>query len=154
MKLLPLVGFKSLRALNAFNALLLGLKMLPLYIDSTYEEFFAAFQDRSEGEKESMLRLAAGFVELQQYEVEALISFAADKNGVVYGPENLGNLGPKELHELIVTVCMEIGRIRITLVSEAEKKSSPRSPSTSVTCSRGFLAWLWKKLSTLLIWRR
>lgn len=154
MKLLPLVGYKSLRAMNAFHALLLGLKMLPAYIETRYEEFFSAFQGRTDGEKESMVREAVAFVELQQDEVEALVSFAADKNGVPFGPANIRNLGPGELHEIIVAVCMEIGRIRITLVSEEEKKSSLRSPSIHVRSSRGILAWLWKKLSTLLFWRR
>lgn len=154
MKLLPLVGYKSLRAMNALHALLLGLKMLPAHVDEHYEEFFAAFQNRTEGEKETLVREAVAFVELQLDEVEALVSFAADKNGIPYGPSNIGNLGPGELHEIIVAVCMEIGRIRISLVSDAEKKSSLRSPSTLAPSSRSILAWLWKKLSILLFWRR
>ncbi len=122
MKILPLVGFKSLRALNAFNALLLGLKMLPAYIGETYETFFTSFQVKTEAEKETLIREAAVFVELQEDEVKALISFACDKNGIPYDDTNVKNLSAGDLHEIIVAVCMEIGRIKIELVSESEKK--------------------------------
>lgn len=122
MKILPLQGYKSLRALNAFHALLLGLKMLPSYAAEGYESFYASFAEKTDAQKETLLREAVVFVELQKEEVEALISFATDKNGVPYSSVNLKNLGPKELHETIVAVCMEIGRIKIELVSDQEKK--------------------------------
>lgn len=131
VKILELKGYKSLKALNAFNALLLGLKMLPAYVLVPYEEFFAAFQDKTEAQKEKAIREAALFVQLQEDEVEALIGFATDKNGVPYGKSNLKNLGPKDLHEIIVAVCMEIGRIRIDILSEDEKKNSPLGASKS-----------------------
>lgn len=127
MKLLPLTGYKSLRALNAFHALLLGLKMLPTYRELPYEKFFAAFDERSDLEKEAMLREAAVFVQLQQDEVEALICFATDSNGVPYEAVNLRNLEPKEIHEIIVAVSMAIGRMKVSLVTSEEKKSSVSS---------------------------
>lgn len=123
MNLLPLKGYKSLRALNAFHALLLGLKMLPAYISEDYEKFYASFKDRTEADKERLIREAAVFVELSEDEVEALISFATDINGVPYSRVNLKNLSAKELHEIIVAVCMEIGRIKIEILSEGEKKN-------------------------------
>lgn len=128
MKLLPLKGYKSLRALNAFHALLLGLKMLPAYREVAYEAFFAAFDQKSEADKEAMLREAVVFVQLERDEVEALVGFAADKHGVEYGPVNLGNLAPNQIHEIIVAVCMEIGRMKVSLVTPAEKKKSAPSP--------------------------
>lgn len=121
-RLLPLQGYKSLRALNAFHALLLGLKMLPAYMAVPYVEFYAAFETKTDAEKETALREALAFVQLSPEEVEALISFATDANGIPYGPANLANLKPDELFELIVAVCMEIGRIKIDLVSKDEKK--------------------------------
>lgn len=120
---LPLKGYKSLRALNAFHALLLGLKMLPAHIGESYESFHASFKEKDDAQKETMIREAAVFVKLEEDEIEALISFCCDKNGVPYGPMNLKNLTAGELHEIIVAVCMEIGRIRIDLVTEAEKKN-------------------------------
>ncbi len=119
---LPLKGYKSLRALNGFHALLLGLKMMPAFMGDSYESFHASFKEKSDADKETLLREAAVFVELQEDEVEALISFCADKNGVPYGATNLKNLKPDELHEIIVAVCMEIGRIKIDIVTEEEKK--------------------------------
>lgn len=122
-KVLPLVGYKSLRALNAFHALLLGLKMLPAYLAEGYESFYASFAEKSDEEKEKLIREAAVFVQLTQEEVEALVSFCSDKNGVPYSAVNVKNLNAGELHEIIVAVCMEIGRIKIDLVSESEKKN-------------------------------
>lgn len=121
-KLLPLKGYKSLRALNAFHTLLLGLKMLPLHMGEDYQTFFASFKTKTDAEKETALREAAAFVQLSPEEVEALVSFATDKNGIPYSAVNQGNLTPDELFEVIIAVCMEIGRIKIELVSEDEKK--------------------------------
>lgn len=133
MKILPLKGYKSLRALNGFHALLLGLKMLPAYILEDYETFYASFKDKTEDAKEKLIREAAVFVQLQQDEVEAIVSFATDGNGIPYTAVNVKNLDAGQLHEIIVAVCMEIGRIRIELVSESEKKNSLDSQSTSET---------------------
>lgn len=130
VKTLPLQGYKSLKALNAFSALLLGLKMLPMYRAISYEVFYEDFNEKSEGEKETFLREAVAFVQLEQDEVEALIGFACDPNGIPYGPANLKNLSPDQIHEIIVAVCMEIGRIKVTLVSESEKKKLSPSVST------------------------
>ncbi len=131
MNILPLKGYKSLKALNGFHALLLGMKMLPAYIMEDYETFYASFKDKSEDAKEKLIREAAVFVQLAQDEVEALVSFATDKNGIAYSPVNIKNLDAGQLHEIIVAVCMEIGRIKIELVSENEKKNSLGSQSTS-----------------------
>jgi hypothetical protein len=123
MNILELKGYKSLKALNAFHTLLLGLKMLPAYIQIPYEEFYENFRDMPEPEKEKYIREAAVFVQLEQNEVEALVSFATDSNGIPYTAVNLKNLGAKEIHEIIVAVCMEIGKIEVALLSEEEKKN-------------------------------
>jgi hypothetical protein len=133
MNVLPLKGYKSLRALNGFHALLLGLKMLPAYITEDYESFYERFRDKTDSEKEKLLREAAVFVQLGQDEVEALLSFCTDKNGIPYSAANIKNLNAGELHANIVSVCMEIGRIKIDLVSEEEKKNSQNSQLISVT---------------------
>lgn len=129
-KVLPLKGYKSLKALNAFHALLLGLKMLPSYISQSYESFYESFKDKSDADKERLIREAALFVQLQQDEVEALVAFVTDPNGVPYSAANVNNLSVDELHEVIVTVCMEIGKIRIDILGEHEKKNYPASALT------------------------
>ncbi len=119
---LPLQGYNSLRALNAFHALLLGLKMLPAYIDEPYEKFYEGFRTKTETQKETLLREAVAFVQLSPGEVEALISFSTDRNGVPYSAFNQKNLTPDEIFEVCVAVCMAIGQIKIDLVSADEKK--------------------------------
>lgn len=123
MEVSELKGFKSLRALNVFHTLLLGLKMLPSYMGEQYEDFYERFSEMDATAQETLIREAALFVELQKEEVEALLSFCKDKNGVPYNASNIGSLGPDDLVEAIVSVCMEIGKIKISLVNKDEKKN-------------------------------
>jgi hypothetical protein len=122
MKILPLKGYRSLKALNAFHTLLLGLKMLPLYVGEDYETFYEGFNQKSDAEKEKLLKEACLFVPLQSDEVDALLAFATDKNGIPFSDVNSKNLGPSEIVDCVVSVCMEIGKIKIELLSESEKK--------------------------------
>jgi hypothetical protein len=123
VKVLELKGFKSLRAFNAFHALMLGLKMLPSYAAIPYEEFFQTLDKLPLAEKESLIREAAKLVSLEKEEVESILSFCADANGVPYSSENMKSLGPVEMYEMIVAVSLEIAKIKINLVSDSEKKN-------------------------------
>lgn len=123
IQVLELKGYKSLRALNAFHALMLGLKMLPSYMGESYEDFFLRIQSMPPADQMKMIREAALFVELQKEEVEALICFSADKNGVPYVSENLKGLAPDQILEIIIAVCFEISKIKIDFVSDSEKKN-------------------------------
>ncbi len=98
--------------------------MLPQYLSEDYEAFYARFAEYDEKQKEKFLRESVLFVPLQNDELEALVGFCADKNGIPYAKENINSLGPDELHEIIVAVCMEIGAIKIDLITETEKKKS------------------------------
>jgi len=131
MTVLELKGFKSLRALNVFHTLLLGMKMLPMHAKVSYEVFYESFKDKPDSEKETLLREAAVFVELQEDEVAAVLAFVADKNGVPIGSHNLKNLTPTENHESVVAVCKEIGRNKNDILSESEKKKLIDSVSIS-----------------------
>lgn len=123
MKVLELKGYKSLKALNVFHTLMLGLKMLPAYIGEDYETFYAKVQGMEPKDQEKLIREAALFVELAEDEVEALVCFCTDKNGVPYSKANLPNLGPSDIFEMVVAVCLEISKIRIDFVTESEKKN-------------------------------
>lgn len=123
MKVLELRGYKSLKALNAFHTLMLGLKMLPAYLGETYEDFYSRVEDMSQADQEKMIREAVLFVELQRDEVEALACFCADVNGIPYGAENLKSLGPDQIVEIIVSVAKEIAKIKINFVTDNEKKN-------------------------------
>jgi hypothetical protein len=124
MKVSVLKGYKSLRAFNVFHTLMLGLKMLPAYASDSYEEFYNKTEKLSDSEKEKLIREAVLFVELQPDEVEAMVSFCLDPNGVPYEKSNLSNMPPDQLVEMIVAVSMEIAKIKIDLVSDSEKKKS------------------------------
>lgn len=130
MKTLELKGIRSLRALNAFNTLMLGLKMLPLYRAESYEEFLGRVEEMPTADQERLIREAVVFVPLEPEEIEAMLGFCCDPNGVPISAENVKNLGPRELHEGIVAVCMQIAKIKIDLVTDREKKNSAGSPST------------------------
>jgi hypothetical protein len=123
MEVRELKGFKSLRALNVFHSLMLGLKMLPAYLGESYEDFFERIERMAPADQEKMVREAALLVKLDQDEVEALITFVSDPNGVPYSSENIKNLGPDELFEAIVSVCMAISKIKVNFVTTAEKKN-------------------------------
>lgn len=118
-----LKGYKSLTALNAFHTLMLGLKMLPDYLGLQYEEFFESIEKASPEQQEKLIRKAALFVKLERDELEALVCFVKDKNGVPYSAENIKNLGPDDLHEIIVSVCVAISRIKVNFISSSEKKN-------------------------------
>ena len=126
-KVLELKGYKSLRALNAFSALMLGLKMIPEYMGETYEAFLNRVSGMPEADQLKMIRQAALFVELQKEEVEALVGFCCDKNGVPYEAANMKTLSPDELIEIIVAVCGEIAKMKIDFVTPNEKKKSETS---------------------------
>lgn len=131
IKVLPLVGFKALRAMNAFHSLLLGLKMLPIHLETDYIQFFESFKDKTDGEKETALRQALAFVELSKEEISAVLSFTVDDNGIPFSSVNIAQLNVEDLFERIVAVCMEIGKIKADLVSEEEKKKLLTSPLIS-----------------------
>ena len=128
IQVLELKGYKSLRALNAFSALILGVKMLPAYAAFSYEEFLASVQAMPADAQRKVIVEAVMFVELQQEEIEALACFCADANGVPYTKENVKNLKPHELVEMTVAVCLEIAKIKVDFLSEDEKKNSKISP--------------------------
>lgn len=123
IKTLELKGYKSLRAFNAFNALVLGLKMLPAYMGESYEDFLNRLQEMPEEDQRKMIREAASFVALEEDEVKALVCFAADSNGVPFTAENMKRLSHTDLLEIIVAVCMEITKIKVDFVSEKQKKN-------------------------------
>lgn len=129
---LPLKDYKSLRALNAYCALMIGMKMLPAHAHFTLEEFFALIEQMKPEDQVTLLTNGAKIVELAPEEVKALVCFCTDKNGIPYTAENMKNLGPGELVEVIVTVCMEVlQNINIDLITKDEKKKSNPSLLTS-----------------------
>lgn len=118
-----LKGIKSFWAMQVFHTMMLGLKMLPAYIGESYEEFFARIEQMPPEDQEKMIREAALFVKPTQEEIESLICFVKDPNGVPYSVANLRSLGPDQIFEAIVAVCCEVSKIKIDFVTAEEKKN-------------------------------
>lgn len=118
----PLKGLKSLKVFNVFHRVMLGLNMLPAYINEPYEKFYDRIGSLSEDEQSKLIKEALVFVDLEPEEVECVVCFCEDKNGVPFGKENLRNLKPDEILEMIRGVLVQIAKIKISLLSEDEKK--------------------------------
>jgi hypothetical protein len=131
MQVLELKGIKSLRALNVFHTLMLGLKMLPMHASVPYDVFYDEFHEKPDDEKLKLIRQAAMFVELTREDVEALVFFVADANGKRYQTANINNLSALELLEIVIAVAFEVGNLKIDSLSEEQKKKSSQEPSTS-----------------------
>ncbi len=124
MTVLPLEGYKSYKAYGSFHKLMMGLKCLPLYYGESYEDFFERIEAMPEKDQETMIREAALFVTLERDELDPVLSFCADANGVPYSAENIKNLSPGDIIEIIVAVAKQMAKIKINFVNEAEKKRS------------------------------
>lgn len=130
-KVRELKGAKSLVAFNGFNTLLLALKMLPDHLEKTYDQFHAMFDELDDAGKVKALSRALAHVALTEDEVAAMVSFCSDSNGVPYGTANINTLKLEELHAVILSVAMEISRIKVDILSEDEKKNSSDGQSIS-----------------------
>jgi hypothetical protein len=123
VKVAELKGYKAWKAFGVFHKLMLGLKMLPAYMGESYEEFYARVAIMPAVDQEKLIREAAVFVDLELEEIESVVVFCHDPNGVPYSSENLNSLKPDQLHEIIVAVCKEIAKIKIDFLTESEKKN-------------------------------
>ena len=123
-KCLELRGSKSHTALTAFYNLMIGLRMAPSYQHYSLEEFFSVVEAMEPEDRLKVIITGAKIVPLQDDEIRALVCFCTDKNGVPYTSENLKNLGPSDLVEIIATVCFELSNcIHVDLLSPDEKKN-------------------------------
>ena len=123
IKVLPLKGSETYWALQSYIKLLFGLKMLPMYLGKTLEQFFHDIEQLPVDDRKKIVREAALMVTLERDEVNALLKFAADKNGVPFTRENTGDLGPGEFMEIIIAVAQEIAALEPNFLSASEKKN-------------------------------
>jgi hypothetical protein len=122
-KLEPIKGLDSIPVLNVYQSIIIGLKMMPMYQSEKDEDFLERIHEMSEKDREKIFREGAQIVPLETDEIRKLLKFYKDKNGVPLSRENIGALTPFEIIEMIVTVCLEISRMKIDFVTEAEKKT-------------------------------
>lgn len=123
MEVSEIRDFKGYRAFCAFHKMMLGLKMLPMYMAESYDEFFERIHAMPEEDQRKVIREAAVFVELEREEVEAMACFCKDANGVPYKTENLKSLDPPKILDIIEAVAMKCVKWKIDAVTEAEKKN-------------------------------
>ncbi len=124
MKVKELKGLKSYFALQSYGKLLLGLKMLPMYMSKDYIEFFNMVEAMTPIDQEKIIRQAAFLVDLTSEEIINLSRFCVDKNDVPFTEENMKRVPAETIHEIIVTVCLELAKIKPQLLTEDEKKNS------------------------------
>lgn len=123
IKALELKGLKSVRALNSYSILLMGLKMIPEYAHLTYEEFLSIINAMEPEDQRKIFKTAVKLVNMEPDDVKALCVFCADSNGVPYTSENMHKLALKDILEIMVEVCMAIASIKIDMISEDQKKN-------------------------------
>lgn len=132
IKVLTLEGLDSIYPTQGFHKLMLGLKMLPAYLSESYDVFLSRLEGMDEADQEKMIREAIKFVRLDAEEIMDIIKWAVDANGVKYCKENVKNLSPQKLSDIMTAVCLEVAKAhKINLVSDAEKKNLKISRSTS-----------------------
>ena len=134
MMVLPLKGLKSMDAVRGLSALLLGYYCLAMPGKTqyaTFDEFFESFGWITEEEKEKIIRTAILFVKIEHWETESMAGFVQDKNGIPFVAASLKNMPLPEIIEIVVAVCKEMGKLRLSILSEEEKKKFLLSRSTS-----------------------
>lgn len=123
IKVLPLTNLKSVQAFCAYSNVLFGLHCSPSQMIKTDEEFFDWFDKLSDEEKEKQIRFGLSLAKLTNEEMLDLVYFATDENGIQYTEINMKGLNPKEIIEVMVAVCMAMSKIKISSVSEEQKKN-------------------------------
>lgn len=132
MKILELKGMKSLRVLNVFSTLCVGMTMLPRFLtnQASAQDLMDAIEAMEPEDQENVMRELVEVVPLEPDEVEAVISFCTDPNGVPYSKANIKNLNPVEIVDCIVAVCMKVVEMKIHTVTDPQKKNSETSQLT------------------------
>lgn len=130
-QVLPLVGPAAQNVLSTYTKLLLGISLLPQYAAKPYEQFFEELDDWDDEQVEFLIRLAVRTVALDAEELMSLFRFATDENGVSFSRVNISNLSLEEIYEVLTAVCLEVSKIKVTMVTKEEKKKSVTSQSIS-----------------------
>lgn len=132
MKVLDIRGTKSVRVLNVFSTLCVGMTMLPKYLSgqTSAQGVMDVIAEMPSEDKEKVLRELVEIVPLEQDEIEAVMQFCCDNNGVPFSKVNMKNLTPFEIRDGLVAVLMELAGMKIHTVNEAEKKNSETSRLT------------------------
>ncbi len=123
MRVKELRGLKSVWALNAYSTLVYGLATEQACLGQDYETTAAKFEALPLAEKEKQLRHALQIVNLQKEDMQNLLAFVVDGNGIPYDQKNLDKLEPSEIIEAMLAVCVKLADMRPFICPEEVKKN-------------------------------
>lgn len=108
-------GIKGLCAFKALHTLLFNYYLLPEFKKDkeTYGDFLKRFHKMDDDEKREVLEMSLYFAGIEVKEIETLVSFAEDVNGVHYSKASMNNLDFPQLFEIIIDVCLEVAKIKV-----------------------------------------
>lgn len=108
-------GIAGAKAYHSALALIRSLWYIPKDVEhNTFKEMSDWFDMLDDENKRKYLKLAVeDGAMLEEKEIESLFKFAKDENGVPFGKENIENLTPFEIHDLILEVACEILKAKV-----------------------------------------
>ncbi|MDR3112935.1 MAG: hypothetical protein LBU09_00985 [Endomicrobium sp.] len=113
MQIKELKGLKSVKALNVYCKLVIGLSLTHLNKEKSIDDFRKAFEEYEIEKRKTLLKFACLLVQLEKDEVSALTSFAVDENNVAYEEPALAYLKPSEIVGIMSEVALKISEIKI-----------------------------------------
>jgi hypothetical protein len=122
-KVLPLTGIGGVRAFNVFHSVILGMSLIPVNIEKGYRLFLDELDQKDDTEKRKFFIDGLRFVPLEESDIEAVIRFVTDENGVPLSKSNTRLMSSSEIIEAMTDVFLEISRINVSIVTEGEKKN-------------------------------
>ena len=124
IKVLELKGYASYRALCAYAKLVYGMKMIPAFLTLSLKQFEDDYLNGlPEADQLEHFKRGAEMVTLERDELDDLIYFVKDQHGVKYTKENIGNLGPIQIRDIVAAVAHEIFKIKVDSISTEQKKN-------------------------------
>ncbi|MDR3243820.1 MAG: hypothetical protein LBT79_03630 [Elusimicrobiota bacterium] len=113
MKIKELKGLKSVKALNVYMKLVIGIAMTYFNKEKSFDAFLKNFEGYDLEKKRTLLKLACLIVQLEEDEVEALTRFAVDDDDIAYERPALSNLKTSELVAIMVEVLLKISEVEV-----------------------------------------
>ena len=125
---LSLTGISGVRAFNVFHHVVLGMKMLPVNLEKGYDGFLAELSGKSDDERKKFFISGLNFVTLDEEDIEAVLRFCTDTNGVPLCRANTKTMAAQDIISNMSDVFVEISKINVNLVTGDEKKNLITSP--------------------------
>ena len=123
IKVKELRGLESVWALNAYHTLVRGLALEQACLGQEVDTTLAKFEALDDAGKERELRRAFALVNLGADDMQNLLLFAEFTNSLHSSIPGRSALGPVELVEAMLAVCMEIAKITPKVCPEDVKKN-------------------------------